>query len=90
MSQQIDTLLARLAAETQDRSLYGLEAGVWRQVALSNGAYSPSWRGALAAISLVVGIGFNGAVATAEARTEISVFSPLAPYSPSSLIGIGR
>lgn len=87
MRHDLDTLMTRLARDSEDPRLAALEPLVWARV---GGARAPRsgvalrWQAAIAGLALGLGSVMGGA-ATA-AREPMTLFSPVAALAPSTLL----
>ena len=87
MHDNLDGLLARLAAHPASPRLYGLEARVRQSIAKSSAAPGVSWRYASVGLALAVGVWMGGAsVALRPSPATTADLSGGIGFAPSSLL----
>lgn len=87
MHDDLDTLLARLAAQPLPLRLNGLEARVGWNLRAKPTTIGGSWRYAAVGLALVVGVGVGGSAAAVRQRpTLASDLSGGVGLAPSSLL----
>lgn len=87
MQDNLDDLLAQLAAQPASRRLNGLEARVRQSIARTGAAPGASWRFASVGLALVVGLWMGGAsVALRQSPASTADLSGGIGFAPSSLL----
>ena len=87
MHDNLDDLLARLAAQSASPRLHGLEARVRQGIARAGAAPGSSWRYASVGLALAVGIWMGGAsVALRQLPATTADLSGGIGFAPSSLL----
>lgn len=87
MHDNLDGLLARLAAQPASPRLNGLEARVRQSIAQAGAAPRASWRYASVGLALAIGIWMGGAtVASRQPPSTTADLSGGIGYAPSSLL----
>ena len=88
MHDDLDGLLARLAAQPVPPRLNGLEARVGQSIRRERTAPGPAWRYAAVGIALAAGVGIGGtAAAVRQPRMEAAAdLSGGIGFAPSSLL----
>lgn len=83
MHDDLDGLLARLAAQPASPRLNGLEARVRRDIGAERAAPAPAWRYAAVALALAAGVGVGGSAGAVRqpAGADLSGGIGLAPSS---------
>ena len=89
MHDNLDDLLARLAAEPASPRLYGLEARVRQSISRTGAAPSVSWRYASVGLALAVGVWMGGtSVALRQSPETTADLSGGIGSAPSSLLDV--
>ena len=87
MHDNLDDLLAQLAAQPASPRLYGLEARVRQSIASAGAAPGSSWRYASVGLALAVGFWMGGAsVALRQLPATTADLSGGIGFAPSSLL----
>lgn len=87
MHDNLDDLLARLAAQPASPRLYGLEARVRHSIVMAGAAPRASWRYASVGLALAVGVWMGGtSVALRHSPATTADLSGAIGFAPSSLL----
>lgn len=85
MYDDLDNLLARLAAQPAPLRLNGLEARVAQSIGKGGATLGPAWRYAAVGLALLAGVGIGGSAAADRQRPAVELSGGLRS-APSSLL----